>query len=568
MGKLGMTIIVCPRERCDNCVDNMDSTCSKLVQNSGSTIEKKLMLIEVERGFIHITNSSGRILEPPWISEGWDSVFCGKQIDILLESETVLDASIIGPYLSIFTRETNTSSIFQRTLPLVRSHLEASLLDDLIRKSSLLFKEKSISRANFTKRLEKKTLLVFEYLSEFLPEINMITRSRMAEIVAHRASVLCDFIPLLLDDDVEEIYLDRPMSPVYFDHHRFGRCLCDFTITSDDVLRIVTLLRSESNLHLDRRNPSLKTDFRVYNVLLRFSATLPPLSPDGLHLEIRRASTKPFTLLDLIRNETLPLEVAALLLLAANSRFNITITGEPGAGKTTLLNALDLATPSIWRKIYIEDAIESRILEGHHQVRIRVNPVDERDESFSKSEEIIKSLHRSPDYLILGEIQTKSHIQALFQAMSAGLRTIQTCHSGSASGLVSRWTHNQDIETSSLALMDLVVTVFKPIPGSSIRHVREIVEVRKRVSNGIFEFEGLNVLYDYYHSKTFGNWSDDGAFKFRANEMGIDNPDNAYKAVIGLVTEILGNNQEDSLLYQKLWEKGHPMKFAFNSSVS
>jgi type IV secretory pathway ATPase VirB11/archaellum biosynthesis ATPase len=138
-----------------------------------------------------------------------------------------------------------------------------------------------------------------------------------------------------------------------------------------------------------------------------------------------------------------------------------------------------MVTPIPWRKIYIEDAVESRLIEGHHQVRIKVDPVDERSRQSNKSIEIVKSLHRSPDYLILGEIQTAEHSQALFQAVAAGLRTIQTCHSDSAASLMSRWTIGHQVDSSSIALMDVIVTLDRPVPGQSRRYVKEIVEVRR-----------------------------------------------------------------------------------------
>jgi type IV secretory pathway ATPase VirB11/archaellum biosynthesis ATPase len=214
-----------------------------------------------------------------------------------------------------------------------------------------------------------------------------------------------------------------------------------------------------------------------------------------MNLEIRRAKKQPFTINDLIENRTMDVISAALLIAAINSRLNITITGEPGTGKTTLMNALDFTTPNIWRKIYIEDVIESRIIEGKHQIRYRVSPVDEQGSRLDKAKEIVKCLHRSPDYLILGEIQTYEHSQALFQSITAGLHSIQTCHSSSPSGLVTRWTIEQGINPTSLAHMDLIVSMKRPSPGNSRRYVDEIVEIQKELISGLFKFKGLNTIY-------------------------------------------------------------------------
>jgi Flp pilus assembly CpaF family ATPase len=345
-----------------------------------------------------------------------------------------------------------------------------------------------------------------------------------------------------------------------------GRCHTNITFPDENITRILTLLRSESNFHLDQRNPSLKTDLIILNNRLRVAASIPPLSPDGLHLEIRRARTKPFTLLELIHNGTMPLEVAATLLLAVTSRFNITITGAPGVGKTTLLNALDMTTPRWWRKIYIEDTLESKLLQKHHQIRIRVDPIDEAEGRFKKSVEIIKSLHRSPDYLILGEIQTREHSHALFQAISAGLNTMQTCHSKSAASLISRWTLNHNINPSNIALMDIIVTLDRPIPGQSKRFVKEIVEVKKQLVDGLLVFSGLNTIYNQNSSREqVTGWADNGAFLTQAHDIGLKNHLPALNALV----KLLSNELEKEItpisvpLGEKLWNKIHPMKYSF-----
>jgi Flp pilus assembly CpaF family ATPase len=336
------------------------------------------------------------------------------------------------------------------------------------------------------------------------------------------------------------------------------------SLKEEDAERIVTLVRGESNLHLDRHNPSLKTDVNLFDSSLRFSLCLPPLSVDGLHLEIRRASTNPYTIYDLIRNSTLTIEAAAMLVLAVSARFNITITGGPGSGKTTLLNSLDMSTPRAWRKIYVEDAVESRHLSDHHQVRYRVDPLDETEPRFDKSTEIVKSLHRSPDYLILGEIQTAEHSRALFQAIAAGLRSIQTCHSDSAPSLVSRWTLNHGIDKSSIALMDVIVTLERPVPGESKRRVREIVEIRRKLIDGLVCLVGLNTVFviDRTSSGQSG-WAKDGAFILRAQEQGADSHLTAYEALIDELARMSyeSNNAETVPIGERLWKSGHPFDY-------
>jgi Flp pilus assembly CpaF family ATPase len=543
----------------------MDVGCRKLGQIEDSSVDIIwTVLIEAERGFLHFCGHKELLQTyPPWYVDGWETVFIGTNCHLLKDLGDILEVYKVGPYLTLFKKSGN--QILHHSIPIVRTSLEYSLVEELSDSTTQFENSANIIslRKGITQRLEMTTGIISKHILKLIPEINEITRNTLSEIIAQRRSVFGPLIPILLDDLVEELYLDYPGAHVYFDHQKLGRCDTNFTFLEHDVPKIITLIRAESNLHLDRSNPSLKMDLQVLGATLRFSVSIPPLSPDGLHLEIRRARNRPFSITDLIDNNTITPEVAAILLLAATCRFNITITGGPGTGKTTLLNALDMTTPRWWRKIYIEDAVESRNQENHHQVRFRVDPVDEQLSKSDKSSEIIKCLHRSPDYLILGEIQTAEHSNALFQAIAAGLRTLQTCHSDSSSSLISRWKLSHGIQDSNLAMMDLIVTLERPKPGESNRRVKEIVETRRKIVDGLLQFSGLNVVYDV--RKGQGDWAHDGAFMIYARDHGIDSHVPALSSLMDMMTSELYRSDLD-MLSEQLWSNGHPLNFVRNES--
>ncbi len=554
-------VIHCLSRRCEKCPERSEYGCLKLrsIKESGNG-KSKIILAEAERGLIHFCDLYElKQTEPSWRSESWETVFIGVNNQLFEGLEEVLSIYKVESYLSIFKRSEYNQTEFI-TYPLVKTALEQSLIVDLSHISVQIGSSMSSLREGVTQKLKKTTEDISNHINNLIPEINAARRTILSEIIAHRRNVLGPIIPIILDDMIEEIYLDSPESSVYFDHQKFGRCITNIVFGKHEIPKIITLIRAESNLHLDKRNPSLKTDLQIYNASMRFSASVPPLSPDGLHLEIRRAKNNAFSVYDLIENETMTPEVAAILLFAVSCRFNITVTGGPGAGKTTLLNALDMTTPKWWRKIYIEDAIESREQKDSHQVRFRVDPIDEQLIKFSKSDEIVKCLHRSPDYLILGEIQTAEHSKALFQAITAGLRTIQTCHGESASGLVSRWKFGHEIQDDNLALMDVIVTLERPIPGKSNRRVSEIVEIERRLVDGLLEFSGLNKVYDY-NQGVKNNWSHDGAFMTRARDFGVE----SHIPALSFLTDIIRDNKYQKnldILSEKMWSYGHPIRFA------
>jgi len=512
------------------------------------TSSRKIVIVEPKNRLIHYNTgtSSGS-------NRKWDTIF----IDNLGRTpmwESLIDLYNVGPYLAVFFDRSESDDIGYRAFPRVKTSLEYSLLHEMGSVFRTKFEYGDLGRIDFQQTLSRITEWVNVQITSSLPEINSTTRLCISEIIAHRSSVLCNLFPLILDECIDEIYLDRPSDLIYFDHSRLGRVVSTLAMDTTDISKVTTLLRAESNQHLDRRNPSLKTNILIYNVPLRFSISLPPLSPDGMSLEIRRARIKPFTVPDLIQNGTLNIEAAALLVLAISSRMNITITGGPGSGKTTLMNALDLITPRIWRKVYIEDVLESRIIGGSHQIRYQVDPVEEIEKSLSKAEEITKSLHRSPDYMILGEIQTADHSHALFQSITAGLRSIQTCHSLSPASLITRWNVEHKISNASLALMDVIVSMTQPEAGNSKRYVEEIVEICRTRKSGIIEFSGINTLYTMHLADDDEIlWSEHGAF-MESKRGNLATLSDEYNRILTRLRDTLENSglsllKSESVLY-------------------
>jgi type IV secretory pathway ATPase VirB11/archaellum biosynthesis ATPase len=557
--KQSVSIVHCSVDRCENCGEKIESGCKKL-HDLVEEPEKPVILTEMDRGLVHLWFPGYPLLkEPPWYSEGWESVFIGVNNNLFRELGNLVDAYCVGPYLCFFMKQSDEYQVRFVYVPLVRTSLELSLLNKLACEFKNVVNPLIGIREQLTRQQTRIVNEISDYIQKHIPEINERTKNRLSQITAHSTNILGPLIPILLDELTEEVYFDGPNTEVYFDHQKFGRCITQITYSIDEIPRFITFIRAESNLHLDRGNPSLKMDLNLYGMILRLSASIPPLSTDDLYLEIRRARKEPFTIKKLVENNTITPEAAAILILSILSRLNVTITGGPGTGKTTLLNALDMITPHWWRKIYIEDTIESRILADRHQVRLQVNPVDEHHQMLNKSEEIVKCLHRSPDYLILGEIQTAEHSQALFQAIAAGLRSIQTCHSDSASSLISRWNIGHRIDKSNIAMMDFIITLERLKPGESLRRVREIIEIRKGMKNGLLEFLGTNTLYDAMNPNII-NWEEDGIFQALAKSLGIKDYQSAVNILIDIVRNC--NNETDfEKIGERMWSNGHPLKF-------
>jgi len=311
------------------------------------------------------------------------------------------------------------------------------------------------------------------------------TMLKAAQLAAYKSLNMTKIMSLLLDENVEEIFLDNPVGFLYLDHRRWGRCRSNLNLSRREIVAIETRLRASSGLRLDFTTPSLKAELSTESFHTRFSIDIFPLAVDGFHLDIRKLRKRYFTLPELVENGTLSAEAAAYLYFCLIRKRNITVIGEPGAGKTTLINALDLTTPPEWRKITVEDVVESiaQTCLGDHQTRFKVEPFESfHHESRKKSTEVIKLLHRAPDWIYLGEIQTAEHSRAMFHALSAGLRGLQTCHAASPEQAITRWVIHHEVPVVCLFDLDILIHVKKlMLKGYEIRKVIRICEVKPPV---------------------------------------------------------------------------------------
>jgi Flp pilus assembly CpaF family ATPase len=326
-------------------------------------------------------------------------------------------------------------------------------------------------------------------LRQKYPELPKDTSSSLAKLICYESIGIGSVSAFLIDEDVEEFFIDQPGVPIYLDHRKWGRCRTNITPSFSELKKIETRVRAESGFRLDRLNPSIKTEISTRGFAVRASLDISPLAADGFHLDVRKLERKRLSLVALIENGTISSEAAAYLYFCFLRKVNIIAVGEPGSGKTTMINALDLLTPSSWRKITIEDALESIPQKefGKHQVRLKVEPFEERKRLRSKSREIISLLHRTPDVIYLGEIQTASHSKAMFHALSAGLTGLQTCHAYSPEQALVRWVVHHNVPPICLRQAGIIIHMKKiglDTERIEKRKVIRVCEVKEEVGKG------------------------------------------------------------------------------------
>jgi type IV secretory pathway ATPase VirB11/archaellum biosynthesis ATPase len=320
-----------------------------------------------------------------------------------------------------------------------------------------------------------------QHSAERLAAFGARTRVReLAELAAYEAVGLSRILALAKDERVTEFFVDSDVTPVYLDHAVSGRCESAIVLTERERCALETHLDTFSGYTLDYKTPSLKNDLVVSGAILRVSLDLEPVSVNRFALDVRRLNVASLSLDRLIGLNVISREAAALLVGWIEGGGNVTIIGETGTGKTTLLNAIDEVVEKRLRRLYIEDAVETRDLlsRGYHQMKVKVDPFERGgDAGRTKESEIVKALHRSPDIVILSEIQSEEHSRAFFQALAAGARGIQTFHASTPEQAIRRWLSMHHVSEQSILDLGLLVQMARPDRLKQGRYVQRICAI-------------------------------------------------------------------------------------------
>lgn len=188
----------------------------------------------------------------------------------------------------------------------------------------------------------------------------------------------------------------------------------------------------------------------------RVNAVVPPCAIDGPNITIRKFSTTPFGIQDLINFGSLNDDMGEFLKACVRAKLNIVVSGGTGSGKTTLLNVLSSFIPEGDRIVTIEDAAELNLLQ-RHVVRLETKkPSRAGDSEVSIRDLVINSLRMRPERIVVGECRGGEALDML-QAMNTGHDgSLTTIHANNPRDTISR------LETLVLmAGMDLPLSVVR-----------------------------------------------------------------------------------------------------------
>ena len=220
----------------------------------------------------------------------------------------------------------------------------------------------------------------------------------------------------------------------------------------------------------------------------RVEAILPPASPDGPHVAIRRFSKEKLTVGKLIEIGSLTEGAADLLRTLVLAKQNFIVAGGTGSGKTSLLNALSSFIPSDERVVVIEDARELQ-LQQSHVCQFEARPADARGRGQVTIRDLFKAtLRMRPDRVVVGEIRSGEALE-LIQAMTSGhggcMSTVHATYPSDTLSRLETMALMSNVELPLFALrsqigsaIDIVVQTSRMKDGSRcVTHITEVVGV-------------------------------------------------------------------------------------------
>ena len=310
-------------------------------------------------------------------------------------------------------------------------------------------------------------------------------------------SFLAPIRPFLDDPRVSEVMINGPRN-IYIERGgRLERTTAEFP--SDDAL--LAALRNLSQYIgklVDQDNPILEGRMPDGS---RVEAVLPPVSPDGAMVSIRRFSRDTLTIDRLMRLGSLTEGAVQALQAFVASHVNIIISGGTGSGKTSLLNALTGVVPETERVIVIEDSREIQPQQDH-VLQFEARPADPKGRGAVTIRDLFRaSLRMRPDRIIVGEIrggEALDIVQAMLSGHGGCMGTLHANHPVDAMSRLETMAMMSEVDMPLAAMrtqigsaVNLVIQAARLSDGSrKLTHISEVerfdVEQQRYVVNDLF----------------------------------------------------------------------------------
>jgi len=277
-----------------------------------------------------------------------------------------------------------------------------------------------------------------ELFNSILAEENMVLskaeRQRLFEVIVAEIIGFGPLEILLQDESISEIMVNGPKN--IFVERKGNLTRAPVTFDGDEhVMRIIDRIVSPLGRRVDESSPLVDArlpDGSRVNVVIR------PIALCGPTITIRKFSSTPLGVADLIRFGSMTEGIAEFLRSCVIARLNMVVAGGTGSGKTTLLNVLSSFIPNDERIITVENAAELQ-LQQEHVVTLESRPPNIEGRGAVTIRDLVTNcLRMRPERIVVGECRGGEALDML-QAMNTGHDgSLTTAHANSPRDTLSR----------------------------------------------------------------------------------------------------------------------------------
>ena len=327
-------------------------------------------------------------------------------------------------------------------------------------------------------------VLVGRLLEEETVVINDSERRNLTRDVQYEVLGFGPLEPLLEDPTISDILVNT-YKQVYVERH--GKLeLSNVTFTDDaHLMKIIDKIVSRVGRRIDESSPMV--DARLPDGS-RVNAIIPPLAIDGPIMSIRRFSSEPLRLNDLVEFQSLTRPMADVLQGLGKAKVNILISGGTGSGKTTMLNVISGFISHNERIVTVEDAAELQ-LQQPHVVRLETRPPNiEGKGEVSQRALVRNALRMRPDRIILGEVRGAEALDML-GAMNTGHEgSMATIHANTPRDAITRLENMISMAAANLPSKAIRQQISSAI--SVVVQVSRLIDGKRKVTS-IQEITGM-----------------------------------------------------------------------------